>query len=128
MLVLLPLCLSLLPGALSRPTPSFGLRARTNDPGTPTPLSAAMVNSTFLRPALFARVAFCSSASIEAWSCGAPCDALTNVTFLQAGGNEGTIPLCKYKTCRSFAPAVRRSFSIYFHSSAHSSYKFYELP
>ncbi|KAF7337362.1 Lipase-3 domain-containing protein [Mycena sanguinolenta] len=48
---------------------------------------------TFLRPAQFARVAYCSSASITAWTCGTPCEALKNITFLQSGGNQGTIPL-----------------------------------
>ncbi|KAJ7828307.1 alpha/beta-hydrolase, partial [Mycena leptocephala] len=31
-------------------------------------------------------VAYCSSASITTWTCGAPCDALKNITFLQSGG------------------------------------------
>ncbi|KAJ7748195.1 alpha/beta-hydrolase [Mycena maculata] len=86
--------LSLLPAALSAPI--FGLGPSTSDDsatGTPTPVSLATVNSTLLRPAQFSRVAYCSSASITSWSCGAPCDALKNITFLQSGGDEGLIPL-----------------------------------
>ncbi|KAJ7458560.1 alpha/beta-hydrolase [Mycena latifolia] len=93
MLALLSI-LSLLPATFARPI--FGLGASTGDDqatGAPTPFSLADANSTFLRPAQFARVAYCSSASITAWSCGAPCDALPNVTFLQSGGDQGTIPL-----------------------------------
>ncbi|KAJ7108990.1 alpha/beta-hydrolase [Mycena crocata] len=93
MLTVLSLLL-LLPAALGRPI--FGLGDSTADDsatGTPTPVSLDTVNSTLLRPAQFARVAYCSSASITAWSCGAPCDALANVTFLQSGGDEGAIPL-----------------------------------
>jgi hypothetical protein len=93
MLALLSL-LSLLPAALSLPI--FGLGDSTDADtatGTPTALSLADANSTFDRPAQFARVAYCSSASITSWTCGGPCEALSNVTFLQSGGNQGTIPL-----------------------------------
>ncbi|KAJ7473033.1 alpha/beta-hydrolase [Mycena galericulata] len=86
--------LSLLPAALSAPI--FGLGPSTSADsatGTPTPVSLATVNSTLLRPAQFSRVAYCSSASITSWSCGAPCEALKNITFLQSGGDEGAIPL-----------------------------------
>jgi len=95
MLSLIPiLSLSLLPTALSLPI--FGLGASTSDDsatGTPTAFSLDQANSTLLRPAQFARVAYCSSASIVAWDCGAPCDALKNITFLQQGGDQGLIPL-----------------------------------
>lgn len=79
--------LGLLPTALSRPI--FGLGDSTadlSDTGAPTPVGLDVINSTFLRPAQFARVAYCSSPSITAWDCGAPCDALKNITFLQEGG------------------------------------------
>jgi len=93
MLALLSL-LSLLPAALTLPI--FGLGDSTDSDsatGAPTDLSLSSANSTFLKPALFARVAYCASASITSWTCGPACDALTNVTFLQSGGNEGSIPL-----------------------------------
>ncbi|KAJ6493900.1 alpha/beta-hydrolase [Mycena vitilis] len=94
-LTLLPL-LSLLPSVLAAPVPIFGLGDSTGDDsatGAPTPVSADVVNSTLLRPAQFARVAYCASASITSWTCGAPCDAVKNVTFLQQGGDQGLIPL-----------------------------------
>ncbi|KAJ6528913.1 alpha/beta-hydrolase [Mycena capillaripes] len=84
----------MLPTTLSRPI--FGLGASTADnsaTGAPTPVGLDVVNSTLLRPAQFARVAYCSSESITAWNCGAPCDALKNITFLQEGGDEGLVPL-----------------------------------
>ncbi|KAJ6609795.1 alpha/beta-hydrolase [Mycena sp. CBHHK59/15] len=83
--------LCLLPSAFSAPT--VGVRESADATGTPTPISLATVNATLERPAQFARVAYCSSASITTWSCGAPCEALGNVTFLQSGGDQGLIPL-----------------------------------
>ncbi|KAJ6452640.1 alpha/beta-hydrolase [Mycena sanguinolenta] len=93
MLSLIPI-LFLLPAAFSLPI--FGLGDSTSDDsatGATTAFSLDDANSTFLRPAQFARVAYCSSASITSWSCGTPCQALKNITFLQSGGNQGTIPL-----------------------------------
>ncbi|KAJ7324045.1 alpha/beta-hydrolase [Mycena albidolilacea] len=60
--------------------------------GAPTPMSLATVNATLLRPAQFARAAYCSGASLTSWSCGLPCDTLKGVTFLQSGGDQGLIP------------------------------------
>ncbi|KAJ7887706.1 alpha/beta-hydrolase [Mycena leptocephala] len=70
-LIIIPL-LSLLLGVLSRPI--FGLGAST---GAPTPVS---LDGTPQCPAQFARVAYCSGASITTWTYGAPCDALKNIT------------------------------------------------
>ncbi|KAJ6454167.1 alpha/beta-hydrolase [Mycena sanguinolenta] len=97
MLTLIAL-LSILPAALSAPLSILGLNigpSTSSDSanGTPTPVSLATVNSTLLRPAQFARVAYCGTSQIESWSCGAPCDALKDITFLQAGGDQGAIPL-----------------------------------
>ncbi|KAJ7146958.1 hypothetical protein C8R44DRAFT_864666 [Mycena epipterygia] len=61
--------------------------------GTITPVSLLTVNSMLLRLAQFACVVYCASMTITSWSCGAPCDALTGVTFLQSGGDEGATPL-----------------------------------
>jgi len=86
--------LALLP--VARSLPLFGLGDSTSDDtatGAPTPFSLSSANSTLLRPALFSRVAYCQSASITAWDCGPPCEALTGITFLQSGGDEGAIPL-----------------------------------
>ncbi|CAK5267194.1 unnamed protein product [Mycena citricolor] len=90
---LLPLLSALAHPALGAPL--FGLGGGTASPatGSTTALTLANVESTLLRPAQFARVAYCSSASISNWTCGAPCQALQNVTFLQAGGDQGRIPL-----------------------------------
>ncbi|KAF7342564.1 Lipase-3 domain-containing protein [Mycena sanguinolenta] len=82
--------LSFLPLTLAAPLFGLGSSEAT---GAPTPMSLSTVNTTLLRPALFARAAYCSSASLSSWSCGAPCDSLAGVTFLQDGGNQGTIPL-----------------------------------
>lgn len=85
------ICLSFVSSALSAPI--FGFGSSDEATGAPTPVSLATVNSTLLRPALFARAAYCSSSSLTSWSCGLPCDSLSGVTFLQSGGNQGTIPL-----------------------------------
>ncbi|KAJ7132176.1 alpha/beta-hydrolase [Mycena epipterygia] len=86
--------LSLIPSALSAPI--FGLSLGSDSDSTSaatTAFSHSDVESTLLRPAQFARVAYCSSQSITTWTCGAPCQVLGNVTFLQSGGDEGLIPL-----------------------------------
>lgn len=64
--------------------------------GEPTPISTADATNQFLRPALFAQAAYCSSESVLAWKCGPPCDSLgKDVEVLIAGGNDGTIPGCE---------------------------------
>jgi len=93
MLALISL-LSVLPSVLSAPI--FGLSLGSDSDTTAdaaTALSLTDTESTLLRPAQFARVAYCSSKSITTWTCGEPCKALGNVTFLQSGGDEGLIPL-----------------------------------
>jgi len=94
MLALISL-LSLLPSALSAPL--FGLSLGSDGNASTeaaTPFTLADAESSLLRPAQFARVAYCSSKAITAWSCGQPCQDLgSNVTFLQSGGDEGLIPL-----------------------------------
>ncbi|KAF7305614.1 Lipase-3 domain-containing protein [Mycena chlorophos] len=96
--------LLLLPTALGVPLPLFGIHLDgddgtaadtvvTNNSATTTSFSIADANSTLLRPGQFARAAYCSSTSLVSWSCGAPCDAIKNVTFLQEGGDQGEIPL-----------------------------------
>ncbi|KAJ7822824.1 alpha/beta-hydrolase [Mycena olivaceomarginata] len=71
--------------------PLFGLGS-DKATGAPTPMSLATVNATLLRPAQFARAAYCSGASLKSWSCGLPCDTLKGVTFLQSGGDQGLVP------------------------------------
>jgi hypothetical protein len=67
--------------------PLFGLGS-DEATGAPTPMSLSTVNATLLRPAQFARAAYCSGDSIKSWDCGLPCDTLEGVTFLQSGGGE----------------------------------------
>ncbi|KAJ7106652.1 alpha/beta-hydrolase [Mycena epipterygia] len=86
------LCLSLFPSALSAPIFGFG-SSSDEATGAPTPVSLATVNTTLLRPAQFARAAYCSSSSLTSWGCGLPCQSLSGVTFLQSGGDQGDIPL-----------------------------------
>ncbi|KAJ7089734.1 alpha/beta-hydrolase [Mycena belliarum] len=86
--------LTLLPSVLSAPI--FGLKIGSDGPSSKeaaTALTLGDVESTLSRPAKFARVAYCSTKSITTWTCGGPCKALPNVTFLQSGGDEGRIPL-----------------------------------
>ncbi|KAJ7173603.1 alpha/beta-hydrolase [Mycena filopes] len=85
---------TLVPSALSAPI--FGLQIGADQDaatGATTSVSLSDVQSSLLRPAQFARVAYCSSASITSWTCGEPCTSLGNVTFLQSGGDQGLIPL-----------------------------------
>ncbi|KAJ7027921.1 alpha/beta-hydrolase [Mycena alexandri] len=93
MLALISL-LTLVPSTLSAPI--FGLSSGSDDAaatGATTSIALADVQSSLLRPAQFARVAYCSSKSITDWTCGEPCTSLGNVTFLQSGGDQGLIPL-----------------------------------
>ncbi|KAK0188335.1 Alpha/Beta hydrolase protein [Armillaria mellea] len=57
-------------------------------------VSSASLTAAFSRPAFFSRVAYCSSASVTNFSCGAPCDALDaqSVEILATGGDGGTVP------------------------------------
>jgi hypothetical protein len=92
MLALISL-LSVLPSVLSAPI--FGLSLGSDSDTTAdatTALSLTDTESTLLRPAQFARVAYCSSKSITTWTCGEPCQALGNVTFLQSGGGALKYP------------------------------------
>lgn len=75
------------------PIPIFGLG--DNDPatGTPEPVSDAVVASSLTRPADFSRIAYCSSAAVQSWTCGPPCAAVPGVEVLQTGGNSGSVPL-----------------------------------
>ncbi len=51
------------------------------EPVGPMPRPASVLSdltAAFSRPAFFSRVAYCSSASVMTFSCGAPCDALVD--------------------------------------------------
>ena len=86
--------------ASAAPTPLFGLDlgeinintdGETSDAGTVS-VSQEDITSTLVRPALFARVAYCSSPSVLNMTCGEQCDALPNVKILVAGGDDGLVP------------------------------------
>ncbi|KAK7045011.1 lipase-3 domain-containing protein [Favolaschia claudopus] len=76
------------------PVPLFGFGSSSKE-GTdaPSPVTIDTVNSTLLRPAQFARAAYCSSGSLTSWTCGVPCQSLSGVEVLQTGGDSGLIPL-----------------------------------
>ncbi|KIP12805.1 hypothetical protein PHLGIDRAFT_61329 [Phlebiopsis gigantea 11061_1 CR5-6] len=93
----LPFLLALsasLPLAFAAPLPLFGINfgSGSTADGTPSAVSQSTVDSTLLRPAQFARVAYCSPASVTALSCGAPCEAINQVKVLTAGGDQGETP------------------------------------
>jgi len=83
---------ALLASKLSVAAPIVGSRSDDNSAAT-TAVSNATVTSDFLQPALFSRVAYCSSSAVQSFQCGAPCQALGNVSVLQVGGNDGTVPM-----------------------------------
>ncbi|KAK1228933.1 hypothetical protein PQX77_008026 [Marasmius sp. AFHP31] len=75
------------------PTPAslFGI-FEDNDAQT-TAVSITDLKSRFLRSAQFAAAAYCSSASITSWQCGAPCQKVgQGVEVILAGGDDGAIP------------------------------------
>ena len=80
------------------PVPLFGIHLGSGDTtdGTPTALAQSTVNSDLVRPAQFARAAYCSPASVTGLTCGAACDAIKTVKVLVAGGDEGEIPRCEF--------------------------------
>jgi len=93
--LVLILLLSSLQSTLAVPLPLFGIDfgSDTETNGTPTDVSQSTISTDLLRPALFARTAYCPTSTITNWSCGAPCDALTGgVQVFTAGGNQGEIP------------------------------------
>ncbi|TFY60617.1 hypothetical protein EVG20_g7358 [Dentipellis fragilis] len=59
-----------------------------------TAVSDDTINANFVRPAQFARIAYCSSDAVEKWDCGEPCQALGmgDVEPLVVGGDGGRIP------------------------------------
>ncbi|KAK0452773.1 alpha/beta-hydrolase [Desarmillaria tabescens] len=68
--------------------------ASSNTTTSTVSVSSTDLTAAFSRPAFFSRIAYCSSASVESFSCGAPCDALEaeSVDILATGGDGGTIP------------------------------------
>ncbi|EJF65550.1 alpha/beta-hydrolase [Dichomitus squalens LYAD-421 SS1] len=80
--------------ARAAPTPLFGINIGSGDEtdGTPSAVSQDDITTDLQRPAQFSRAAYCSTASVQKWSCGAACDAIPNVKVLAAGGDNGATP------------------------------------
>lgn len=70
------------------------LQDRSSNSLSTQTVSASTISSAFVRPAQFARIAYCSSEAVEKWDCGAPCQALglNGVTPLVVGGDGGATP------------------------------------
>ncbi|KAK0215107.1 Alpha/Beta hydrolase protein [Armillaria fumosa] len=66
----------------------------SNTTSSTVSVTSATLTTAFSRPAFFSRIAYCSSASVTNFSCGAPCDALDaqSVEILATGGDGGTVP------------------------------------
>jgi len=86
------LVLAALPCVLS--APALHVRTSQLSPSTADTSSVSLddVNTTLLRPAQFARAAYCQTQQVLDWTCGAPCDAIKGVNILQIGGDEGLVP------------------------------------
>ena len=93
--------------ARAAPAPLFGINLGSGDESSDKPASVSQddITSTLVRPAQFARAAYCSAASVTNWSCGDSCDVLPNVEVLTAGGDDGAIPGCEF--LRSLPSATR---------------------
>ena len=59
-------------------------------------VSQDIISSQLTRPALHARAAYCSAGSVTSLSCGDPCQAVSDITVLTAGGDDGLIPGCEF--------------------------------
>ena len=83
--------------AHAAPVPLFGIHLGHGDESetTPAAISQDDISSTLVRPAQFARAAYCSAEAVTNWSCGESCDVLPNVQVLAAGGDDAAIPGCE---------------------------------
>ena len=96
--------------ARAAPAPLFGINLGSGDESSDKPASVSQddITSTLVRPAQFARAAYCSAASVTNWSCGDSCDVLPNVEVLTAGGDDGAIPGCE---CLRSLPSATRALT-----------------
>lgn len=90
-------CLSVLVSAVvaaPAPVPIFGISIHSgSESGSGTSsIAQSTIDSSLLRPALFARVAYCDSKRTQSLSCGAPCDAIKGATVLKTGGDGAATP------------------------------------
>jgi hypothetical protein len=84
--------LAFVPGVF--PAPLFGLGG--NKGATTSPVSNATVSSDLVRPAQFARLAYCSAGAVQSFNCGGPCTDLGgNVKVTQVGGGARSLSLSR---------------------------------
>jgi hypothetical protein len=74
------------------PTPFLGIGDTTSKTAT-TLVSNTTIDSVFVRPAQFSRIAYCSGAAITSFKCGPPCDELPGVKVLQLGGGTSLLQI-----------------------------------
>lgn len=86
------LLLAAVPCVLSAPALYVRTAQAAASTADTTPVSVDDLASTVQRPAQFARAAYCQTAQVQNWTCGAPCDAIKGVNILQIGGDSGTVP------------------------------------
>ena len=89
--------LAVVPFSRAVPMPLFGINfggGQTAD-GAPTAFAQSDIDANLLRPAQFARLAYCSPGAVTALNCGAQCDAVSTIQVLQAGGDGGATPRCE---------------------------------
>ncbi|KZT32922.1 alpha/beta-hydrolase [Sistotremastrum suecicum HHB10207 ss-3] len=75
----------------ARPSPFLGF-GQTSSSASTTPLSQDTISSTLLKPARFSQIAYCSTAAVKAWHCGAPCQSVPGIKVLLASGDNADIP------------------------------------
>lgn len=77
------------------PVPLFGVRIASRASNEkPTAITQQTVDSQLLRPAQFSRLAYCSAQATKTLTCGAPCDAVKDISIVTAGGDDGDVPGC----------------------------------
>ncbi|TFK48429.1 alpha/beta-hydrolase [Heliocybe sulcata] len=86
-------CLFAISLAAPAPIPARPSYRRAESLATTT-VPDTTIEGDFVRPALFSRIAYCSSQAVTSWQCGEQCAAVgPNVKILQAGGDDGLIPM-----------------------------------
>ncbi|KAH9951043.1 alpha/beta-hydrolase [Amylocystis lapponica] len=86
--------ISVLPSVLAAPAPLFGINfgEGSSSNSSPSAISQTDITNELLRPALFARTAYCPTDSVANWSCGGSCNALPGVKVYASGGDQGETP------------------------------------
>ena len=103
---------ALVTAAHAFPAPLFGINLGEGDSSSQatTAVSQSTISQDLVRPAQFARAAYCPTAAVANWSCGTACDALgQNVKVLASGGDNGEIPQCTRVPCHLPVVALSRA-------------------